>query len=77
MEDMTGIYGNMRTGMDCRDSKGGDTLLQAGDNAIVVTKAFEDTQTYLVEKTVKTGGKRAGHAISEFSNDVLVILKDN
>lgn len=52
----------------------GDTLLQAGDKAIVVTKAFEDTQTYLVEKTVKAGGKRAGHAISEFSNDGLVLL---
>ena len=52
----------------------GDTLLQAGDKAIVVTKTFEDTQTYLVEKTVKPGGKRAGHAISEFSGDGLVLL---
>ena len=52
----------------------GDTLLQAGDKVIVVTKAFEDTQTYLVEKTVKAGGKRAGHAISEFSDDGLVLL---
>ena len=52
----------------------GDTLLQAGDKAIVVTKAFEDTQTYLVEKTVKRRGKRAGHAISEVSNEGLVLL---
>ena len=52
----------------------GDTLLQAGDKAIVVTRAFEDTQTYLVEKTVKPGGKRAGHAINEFANEGLVLL---
>ncbi|MBO6033755.1 MAG: potassium/proton antiporter [Prevotella sp.] len=52
----------------------GDTLLQAGDKAIIVTKAFEDTQTYLEEKTVKSGGKRAGHAINEFSNEGLVLL---
>ena len=52
----------------------GDTLLLAGDKVIVVTKAFEDTLTYLVEKTVKPGGKRAGHAISEVSDDGLVLL---
>ena len=52
----------------------GDTVLQAGDKAIMVTKTFGDTQTYLEEKTVKIGGKRAGHAISEFSADGLVLL---
>ena len=52
----------------------GDTLLQVGDKAIVVTKAFEDTQTYLIEKTVKRGGKRAGHAIRDYSGDGLVLL---
>lgn len=52
----------------------GDTLLQAGDKAIVVTKAFEDTETYLVEKTIKPGGKRAGRPICEFSGEGLVLL---
>ncbi|MBQ9309773.1 MAG: potassium/proton antiporter [Bacteroidales bacterium] len=52
----------------------GDTLLLSGDKVIVVTKTFEDKQTYLVEKTVKPGGKRAGHAIREFSHDGLVLL---
>ena len=52
----------------------GDTLLLAGDKAIVVTKTFEDTRTYLVEKTVKKYGKRAGHAIGEFTNEGLVLL---
>ena len=52
----------------------GDTSLMAGDKAIVVTKAFEDTQTYLVERTVKPGGKRAGHALRDYSGDGLVLL---
>ena len=52
----------------------GDTRLQAGDKAIIVTKTFADTETYLVEKKVKPDGKRAGHAISEFSGDGLVLL---
>lgn len=52
----------------------GDTSLMAGDRAIVVTKAFEDTQTYLVERTVKPGGKRAGHALRDYSGDGLVLL---
>ena len=39
-----------------------------------MTKAFEDTETYLVEKTMKAGGKRAGHAISEFAGEGLVLL---
>lgn len=52
----------------------GDTCLMAGDKAIVVTKAFEDTQTYLIEKTVKPGGKRAGHTLRDYSGDGLVLL---
>ena len=52
----------------------GDTRLMADDKAIVVTKAFEDTQTYLVEKTVKPGGKRAGHTLRDYSGDGLVLL---
>ncbi len=52
----------------------GDTLLMAGDKVIMVTKTFEDTETYLVEKTVKKGGKRDGHTISDISGDGLVLL---
>lgn len=52
----------------------GDTILQAGDRVIVVTKTFEDTETYLVEKTVKKGGKRDGHTIGERSGEGLVLL---
>lgn len=40
----------------------------------MVTKTFEDTQTFLMEKTVKLGGKRAGHAIREFDSEGLVLL---
>ena len=52
----------------------GDTILQAGDKVIVVTKTFEDTKTYLVEKTVKKGGKLDGYTISDISADGLVLL---
>lgn len=52
----------------------GDTQLGAGDKAIVVTKSFEDSETYLIEKTVKPNGKRAGHAIREFPAEGLVLL---
>ena len=52
----------------------GDTLLQVGDRAIVVAKAFEDTQTYVVEKTLTPDDKRAGHAIRDCSDGELVLL---
>ncbi len=52
----------------------GETMLEAGDKAILVTKAFEDTETYLIEKTVKRGGKRDGHTIGETSGEGLVLL---
>ena len=52
----------------------GDTVLQAGDRVILVMKTFEDTETFLLEKTVGKGGRRDGHAISEFDSDGLVLL---
>ena len=52
----------------------GDTILQPGDQCILVTKTFDDTETFLIEKTVKKGGKRDGHAISEFDAAGLVLL---
>jgi TrkA-C domain. len=52
----------------------GDTVLLSGDRVILVTKTFEDTQTFLMEKTVKPGGKRDGHAIREFDSEGLVLL---
>lgn len=52
----------------------GDTVLQPGDKAILVTKSFEDTETYLVEKTVKKGGKRDGRIIGETPGEGLVLL---
>ena len=52
----------------------GETALLSGDKVIVVTKTFEDTETYLVEKKVKIGGKRDGRTISEASGEGLVLL---
>lgn len=57
----------------------GETVLQASDQVILVTKTFEDTETYLEEKTVKKGGKRDGRTIGETSGSGLVLLvrRDN
>ncbi|MBQ7268514.1 MAG: potassium/proton antiporter [Bacteroidales bacterium] len=52
----------------------GDTILRAGDKVIVVTKTFEDTETYLVERTVRAGEKRDGRTIGETSGEGLVLL---
>lgn len=52
----------------------GDTMMQAGDQVVVVTKAFEDTTTSLVEKTVKEKGRHAGKAIKDVTSDGLVLL---
>ena len=73
-----GLPGNMLIALVVRGKERitarGDTVLLSGDRAILVTKAYEDSQTYLVEKTVKPGGKRAGHAIREFESKGLVLL---
>ncbi len=52
----------------------GDTKLCPGDKAIVVTKTYVDTDTYLMEKTIKPGSKREGHTVGEFSDEGLVLL---
>ena len=52
----------------------GDTQLQAGDRVIIVTKSFADTRTFLVEKTVRQGGKQDGRPISACALDGLVLL---
>ena len=52
----------------------GDTVLQEGDRVILATKTFEDTRTFLTEKTVKKGGKQAGRPLREFSGEGLVLL---
>lgn len=52
----------------------GDTKLRASDKVIVITRTYQDTETYLIERTVKPDGKRAGHAIREFPSEGLVLL---
>lgn len=52
----------------------GDTVLQPADKVILVTKTFEDTKTYLVEKKIKQGGKRDGRTIGETLGDGLILL---
>ena len=73
-----GLPGNMLIALVIRGKERitarGDTVLQAGDRVILVTKTYDDTETFLLEKTVKKGGKRDGKAISESNSDGLVLL---
>ena len=73
-----GLPGNMLIALVIRGKERitarGDTVLKAGDRVILVTKTYEDTETFLLEKTVKKGGKRDGKAISESNSDGLVLL---
>ena len=52
----------------------GDTVLCAGDTVIVVTKAYEDSDTFLMEKSVKKGGKHDGRLLNESDTEGLVLL---
>ena len=69
---------NMLLAMVLRDGRRyiptGSMKLHTGDEAVVVTRPFGDSETYLVEKTVKKGGKRAGRKLNEVSGEGLVLL---
>ncbi|MCR5548152.1 MAG: potassium/proton antiporter [Bacteroidales bacterium] len=52
----------------------GDTVLQAGDKVVIVTKTFDEKEIFLIEKKVKKNGRRAGHAIKDVSGEGLVLL---
>jgi len=52
----------------------GSTLIQAGDDLVLLDRPFEDTQTQLYEKTVKPSSRRVGHRIDEYPGDGLVVL---
>ena len=73
-----GLPGNMLIALIIRGSEHlrvrGDTVLQVGDKAILVTKSFEDDNTCLLEKKAKPDGKWDGHAICDIDAGGLVIL---
>lgn len=50
----------------------GDTVLQAGDRVILVTKSYADTETFLFEKSVKKN--RAGKPVRDWTSEGLVLL---
>ena len=50
----------------------GDTVLHAGDRVILVTKTYADTESFLLEKSVKKS--RAGRPVSELASEGLVLL---
>lgn len=57
----------------------GDTLLQAGDRVILVTKSFDNSEVFLLEKSVWKGGKYDGKALGDCDIDglVLMIMRDD
>ncbi|MBQ9185243.1 MAG: potassium/proton antiporter [Bacteroidales bacterium] len=73
-----GLPRNMLIALVIRDGNRitarGNTLLQAGDKVILVTKAFDDTETFLVERRIKNGSRFDGHKISDFNTDGLILL---
>lgn len=52
----------------------GDTVLCAGDTVIIVTKAYEDSDTFLIEKSVKKSGKHDGRPLNASDTEGLVLL---
>jgi len=52
----------------------GDTVLQAGDELITMTRHYTDARTSLKEKTVKVDGHRVGQPLSSHPGSGLVIL---
>jgi NhaP-type Na+/H+ and K+/H+ antiporters with a unique C-terminal domain len=52
----------------------GDTLLQSGDEVIIMSRSYEDQKTFLHEKTVKVDSRRVGQPISKHPGDGLVVM---
>lgn len=56
----------------------GDTVLRAGDRAVIITKSFEDDHNYLEEHTVKENGRWKGKRLKDYDRDdrgVVVMIK--
>lgn len=56
----------------------GDTVLQAGDRVVIITKSFEDNRNYLEEHTVKENGRWKGRRLKDYDRDdrgVVVMIK--
>ena len=52
----------------------GNTLLQEGDQVITISRSFEDSDTFLKEKTVKPGGKLDGIRLADYPGKGLVVM---
>lgn len=52
----------------------GDTLLQVGDDVIIMARGFEDKKTYLQEKTVKVDSRRVGQPLSRYPGKGLIMM---
>ena len=52
----------------------GSTVLQPGDEVITMTRGFEDTDTFLIEKKVKVDSRRVGSRIADYPGKGLVVM---
>ena len=55
------------------------TVLKAGDNVILVTKSYENTEMFLREKSVRRGSALDGKAIMDCDTEglVLMVIRDD
>lgn len=52
----------------------GDTVLEAGDEVITLTRGFDDNTASLYEKTIKADSKRVGQRIADYPGKGLIVL---
>ncbi len=52
----------------------GSTVLLPGDEVITMTRGFEDTDTFLIEKKVKVDSRRVGSRIADYPGKGLVVM---
>jgi cell volume regulation protein A len=52
----------------------GDTVLEAGDEVITLTRGFTDSSTSLEEKTVKADSRRVGQRIADYPGKGLIVM---
>ena len=51
----------------------GNTVLREGDRVIILTRTFDDTETFLIEKRIKPDSRRVGSRISDYPGTGLIV----
>jgi cell volume regulation protein A len=48
-------------------------VLREGDRVIILTRTFDDTETFLIEKRIKPDSRRVGSRISDYPGTGLIV----